>query len=475
MRQEVWKFARVALVVCAMAARLPAMAEAPGCVAFVDVSVVMVDEGRVQPHTTVVVAGERIREVGAVGAVALPKGCAVVDGWDRFLMPGLTDSHVHFFGFRQLGKDDRATERAVLAMLLANGVTTAMVMEGTPEVLRLRKAIADGEMIGPRIHSAGALIQMTGSGVPQGRTPFDTPEQVRREVMAEKAAGYDFIKVHGDLPPKTYAALLATAREQGIPVIGHVPNNLGIEVTLAGGQKMITHAESYLDGYFRFHREMPTAVDEQERMVREIAVKTKQAGVWVQPTLSVFRQISWQVADIDAVLQRPEMRYMPKVAVGDWRPEENPYVQRWTVKDIVRFRAQYGLMQRLVKGLADAGVPLLAGTDDMVPSQLPGFSMRDELEELNEAGLTPTQVIQTATTNAARFVGAGDEGAVAEGKVANLLLLSANPLEGINNVWLQDGLVLRGRWFAEAELRARLERMAEAKAGVVSGPAGSVR
>ena len=365
-------------------------------------------------------------------------------------------------------------ERAVLAMLLANGVTTAMVMEGTPEVLRLRGAIAAGEMVGPRIYSAGALIQMTGSGVPEGRTPFDTPEQVRREVMAEKAAGYDFIKVHGDLPPETYAALLATAREQGIPVIGHVPNNLGIDATLAGGQKMITHAESYLDGYFRFHREMPTAPEEQERMVREIALKTKQAGVWVQPTLSVFRQINAQVADLDAVLERPEMRYMPKVAVRDWGPAENPYAQRWTVKDLARFRAQYGLMQRLVKGLEEAGVPLLAGTDDMVPSQLPGFAMRDELEQLNEAGLTPAQVLETATTNAARFVGAADEGTVTEGKVANLLLLSANPLDAVGNVWLQDGVVLRGRWFAEAELRARLEQIAmeNAKAGAGSGFAG---
>ena len=72
-------------------------------------------------------------------------------------------------------------------------------------------------------------------------------------------------------------------------------------------------------------------------------------------------------------------------------------------------------MQRLVKGLEEAGVPLLAGTDDMVPSQLPGFAMRDELEQLNEAGLTPAQVLETATTNAARFVGAADEGTVTEG------------------------------------------------------------
>ena|SRR5215472_8630563 len=88
---------------------------------------------------------------------------------------------------------------------------------------------------------------------------------------------------------------------------------------------------------------------------------------------------------------------MPAPAIADWQPAQNPYLRRWTVAGIPKLRAQYSLMQRLVRGLRDAGVPLLAGTDDMVPSQLPGFAMKDELEQLEEAALTPFEALQTAT------------------------------------------------------------------------------
>jgi imidazolonepropionase-like amidohydrolase len=143
-------------------------------------------------------------------------------------------------------------------------------------------------------------------------------------------------------------------------------------------------------------------------------------------------------------LERPETRYIPDSATPDWRPSNNPYLKRWTLADIPKMRAQYSLMQRLVRGLRDARVPLLAGTDDMVPCQLPGFSMKDELEQLVEAGLTPFEALQAATSNAARFLGTtADTGTVAPGKVADLVLLDANPLDDVDNVFRQDGVMLR--------------------------------
>jgi len=152
--------------------------------------------------------------------------------------------------------------------------------------------------------------------------------------------------VHGDLPANTYRALLETARQQKIQVVGHVPNNLGIDAALNGGQVMITRAESYLDSYFRFHRALPTDPGEIDQMVRDVAARTARAGIWVQPTLSVFRQINSQIADIDALLERPEMRYMPNSATFDWRPPNNPYLKHRTLADIPKMRAQYSLMFR---------------------------------------------------------------------------------------------------------------------------------
>jgi hypothetical protein len=150
-----------------------------------------------------------------------------------------------------------------------------------------------------------------------------------------------------------------------------VPSNLGIEAAL-GRQALIVHSEEFLYSYFQFQRDLPTDPAEIDRMVGEIAKKTAQSGTWVSPTVSVFRQIIFQAADIDAALQRPEMRYMPwhlttGAPVGatnfGWYPPDNPYLKRWPPEKIPHLRAQYFVMQRLVRGLRDAGVPLLAGTD----------------------------------------------------------------------------------------------------------------
>src|SRR5581483_1373976 len=209
----------------------------------------------------------------------------------------------------------------------------------------------------------------------------------------------------------TYDAPFEIARAQNLRVVGHVPSNLGIDAAL-GRQALIVHAEEFLYSYFQFHRDLPTDTAEIERMVNEIAKRTAESGTWVSPTLSVFRQIIFQAADIDAVLQRPVMRYMPRhlttgAAVGatnfGWYPPDNPYVKRWPPERIPYLRAQYFIMQRLVRALLDAGVPLLAGTDPFVACVIPGFSMKDELEQLYEAGLTPYQVLQAATSNAAQF------------------------------------------------------------------------
>lgn len=341
-------------------------------------------------------------------------------------------------------------------MLLANGITTAINMEGSPEILELRNQIRAGKLVGPTLYTTGKFIQ---------QPEFMTAEQVRREVIAEKAAGYDFIKVHGELTKEAFDTLFETAQAEHIRVVGHVPSNLGIDAAL-GRQSMIVHAEEYLYSYFQFHRDLPTDPEEVTRMVREISKKTAASGTWVSPTLSVFRQIIFQAADVDALLQRPEMQYMPRhlttgAAVGApnfaWYPPDNPYVKRWPPEKIPYLRTQYAIMQHLTAGLRDAGVPLLAGTDPFVPCVIPGFSMKDELEQLYEAGLSPYEVLQTATSNPARFLGTLElEGTIAKGKIADLVLLNANPLANINNVSLREEVMLHGTWFPEDVLQAQL-------------------
>ncbi|MBV9572962.1 MAG: amidohydrolase family protein [Acidobacteriales bacterium] len=420
------------------------------CSAFVDVSVVPVDREQVLLHQTVLVRNGRIVEVAPVLDLKLPNDCHRIDGRHRYLIPGLVDSHIH------LPLSGTADQLLVLQLLLANGITTGINMEGSPEIVALRDQIERGAIVAPKLYTTGPFIQQPA---------FMTADQVRNEVIAEKKAGYDFIKVHGELTQAAYDAVFETARAQGMRVVGHVPSNLGINAAL-GRQALIVHAEEFLYSYFQFHRDLPTDSAEIERMVSGISKKALLSGTWVSPTLSVFRQIIFQAADIDALLQRPEMRYMPRrlttgAAVGatdfGWYPPDNPYVKRWPPEKIPHLRAQYFVMQRLVKGLQQAGVPLLAGTDPFVPCVIPGFSMKDELEQMYEAGLTPYQVLQTATSNAARFLGSdNDSGTILRGKIADLVLLNANPLIDVDNIFRQEGVMLRGLWFTEDELQTRL-------------------
>jgi hypothetical protein len=240
-------------------------------------------------------------------------------------------------------------------------------------------------------------------------------------------------------------------------VIGHVPDNLGIEAALAGGQRQITHVESYLQTYFEFHRDLPSDPTAISRMVEAISTRTKQAGPFVAPTLSVFHQIISQIADANTLLSRPALRYLPEAALKDWRSPNNPYLAHFTVADIPRLQREFEVMKATVAGLQRAGVPLLVGSDDLVPCQLPGISIKDEFELLAGAGLTPLAVLTAATVNGAHFLDKSEvSGTVETGKVADLVLLEANPLDDVDNTFRQAGVMLRGAWYPESLLQARL-------------------
>lgn len=416
----------------------------PRSIAFVDVNVIPMDKNIVLRHQTVLVKANRIAQVGPTTDVAVPATAVIVDGRNRYLMPGLVDFHLHF-------PDSREDQLDELELLVSNGITTAVNMHGTPAILDLRNRLRAGTLFGPTLYSTGPYIS---------ESEFTTPEQVRQAVIAQKAAGYDFIKIHGELSTDAYKALIDTARMQHIRVVGHVPANLGIDAVL-GNQAMIVHAEEYLYSYFQRNRDLPTDPAEIDRMVREVSERTARSGTWFSATLAVFRGIIFQVSDIGAVLQRPEMQYLPPDVAAPWRPEKNVYVNRWRIEKVPYFRSQYAIMQKLTKGLSDAGVPMLVGTDCLVTGIVPGFALQDELNDLVGAGLTPYQVLRAATANAAVFLGTTDHaGTVSRGKEADLLLLDADPFEDITNISRRAGVMLHGRWFSEDELQHHLSALA---------------
>ncbi|HSB12441.1 MAG TPA: amidohydrolase family protein [Blastocatellia bacterium] len=426
-------------------------------VAFINVNVVPMDSERVLTAQTVIVKDGLISALGPAAAIKVPPGALRVDGRGKYLMPGLADMHVHFEVFNE------QVNPAMLRLFVANGVTTVLNLFGAPVFLQLKERVARGEILGPAIYTSGPFISNAPASTP-------TPEEVERAVIAQKKAGYDIIKIHGDFSREAYHKVFEVARREGMRVIGHLPRNLGIEAAFEEKQDAIAHAEEYLYAYFFF--KPPTRPDTPDQAGRlrwiagqpsripYVAEATAKAGIWVSPTLTVYHGIGLQLQDIDAMLKRPEMKYLPPALATRFAPANNTYIRRFKKETAPVFLAQADLLSKLVKGLHDQGVRLLAGTDTPVPTVVPGFSLHDELRELTAAGLSPYEALRTATTNAAEFLRTDKFGVVSVGKAADLILVEGNPLTDINNASRRAGVMVRGRWFSEEELRKMLEAMA---------------
>ena len=400
--------------------------------AFVGVNVIPMDRDTVLADHTVLVQHGRITALGPRVEVPVPLGVRRIDGAGKWLMPGLADAHVHL-GYLMNGTHNPA----LLRLFVAEGVTTVVNLLGLPEHIDLRSKIASGEVLGPMLATSGFYV---GEPFTKAGTPIDSA------VRQQRSAGFDMVKLHGPIDSASYRNLLAAGRRENIPIVGHLPRNLGLRAALDGGQSMIAHAEEYLYGWFFFGR-APSSREHIMALVDSAAALTAKAGTWVTPTLAVFGGIAPQIANLDSMLKVPEMRRIPDVLKWEWVPERNRY-KSMPPAMIESFQNQHMLLRRLTLALHKAGVPLLMGTDAMATAAvLPGISAHQELRELVAAGLTPYEALRTATVNVARFLGQPNEyGAIAPGRRADLVLVDANPLLAIESTSRIAGVMLRGRW-----------------------------
>jgi imidazolonepropionase-like amidohydrolase len=408
-------------------------------IAIVNVNVIPMDHERILKSQTVVVEDGVITTMGAARSVRTPPGAQTVDGTGKFLLPGLVDVHVH------LASNPEDEQRTILKLFIANGVTTVVNLRGTPQILDLKKAVAAGQVFGPTIYTAGPYVN----------EPFvTTADEVERAVVDQKGAGYDFVKLHGNLSREAYARLNAVARREGIRVVGHAPRNLGLAAMFEERQYAVAHAEEFI--YDRNNSSRDAAQIEKE--IPDFARSMRRARIWLMPNLTAFKTIGWMVHDLDAVLARPEMRFLPASNRSGWGPATNPYTTRISKEKYPEIMALFQVLQHIVRRFQAEGVRLLVGTDAMNTGVVPGFSAHDELAELVAAGLTPFEALRAATANAADFLAVpGQRGLVAAGQKADLLLLDANPLENIANTRHIAGVMLRGRWLAGDDLSRLLE------------------
>jgi 8-hydroxy-5-deazaflavin:NADPH oxidoreductase len=467
--------------------------------------IVDVTDGSLHPDQTVLLQGNRIAAIGPATAIAVPQGAEVVDAAGGYLIPGLWDMHTHLLWSTDEGERlwvkmppdlDSWTlwehyYAPSLDLLIANGVTGMREMWGNPDIARRVQADAEaGVRLVPRMIMAGRRVD----GAPPlwpGALVAATPGRGRALVDSLGAAGADFIKPYSHLAPDVYFAIVEQALERGIPVAGHVPFRVPASAAAAAGQRsfehligilqgcsseearLIDHSREQIEAAAHEDRERVAELDRQWKVrvlatqnhddCRTLMATLARSGTWQVPTLVLNRGLAY-LNDPDFAAD-PRLKYIPPAWRDSWLPENDPYLL--STAEGYQLRRQHHARKMEITGLAaQLGVGIMAGSDTPNAFVFPGFALHDELELLVEAGLTPLQALQAATLNPALFLEATDSlGTVEAGKLADLVLLDANPLEDIHNTRRIRGVVLNGRYLDRQALDGLLA-VAEGAANV---------
>ena len=413
---------RVSLLASLVAAALSAAAARAQTTAFVDVNLVTMEDERVLPRRTVVVRGGTIVAVlAAADSAAVPGDAVRVRIPGAYLMPGLADLHAH------------PVDPLLHPLYLSHGVTTVQYLNAFPEALGWSAEGAPG----PRIAACGGPV-----------VGVRTVDEARRVVAEQAAAGFDCIKISGDVEAGAFPALVAAARERGMRTVAHIPRNLGWADLLAAAPGAVAHAEEFLYSPI-----------ESEAAEDSIVAGMRARGISLVTTLTNYDLITRQKADVDALLLDGRLRYVPAVERRYWGAGRNRYLRN--PGGVPGMRRLLRFQRTLVRRMADAGVPILLGTDAGNSFVLRGSSVHDELDQLVLAGLTPYQALRAATVAPAAFLGWADGGTIAMGKRADLLLVLGNPLEEVANARLIAGVMAGGRWLPADSLRALRAALAE--------------
>jgi imidazolonepropionase-like amidohydrolase len=424
-------------------------------VVFEGVHVIPLDRERVLERQTVVVTDGLITALGPSGTVTVPAGAQRVDGAGRYLIPGLAEMHAHI---PSPSAGDQLVEN-MLFLYVAAGVTTIRGMLGHPAHLALRERAEAGGIVAPRIWTSGPSVN--GNSVP-------TPDSAVRTVRHQRAAGYDFLKIHPGVAREVFDSLDAAADREGMRYAGHVPVAVGLDRAIEAGYWTIDHLDGYVEalagrtgqtgsGWFGVGFTDDVLIDR----IPELAQRTKAAGVWSVPTQTLMEWYA-TAETAESMAERPEIRYIPPAMRDQWITWKRNAATQQPQAVLDRWIA---VRRALIKGLHDAGAGLLLGSDAPQVWNVPGFAIHRELEFLVASGLTPYEALVTGTRNIATYLETGDRaGTIAVGKQADLVLLEGNPLADIRHTTRRAGVMLRGVWHPQAGIERRLEAIATAYA-----------
>jgi imidazolonepropionase-like amidohydrolase len=422
-----------------------------------NVNVVDLRTGAVQPDQTVILEHNHIASIGPSKSAKPPRKAPSLNCRGLFLIPGLWDMHVHLaFGDWFPGAQDIS-----LPLFIANGVTGVRDMGSELDVVqRWRNEIEAGDLLGPRIYTSGPMLDGPKPRFPSS-IAIATPDDARRVVANLKGRGADFIKLQSLIPRDAVFAIADEAKKQEIAFEGHVPDSVRASEMSEAGMKSFEHLigifegsslaeDDFLKGNKTAARFLATYDPARAASLAAILSKNQ---TWQCPTLVWER--GGNLIDVTDFAKDTRAQYVPASwKTKTWKRSTEEITQGYGNDDLATRKKFLEKELEVVHMLHDSGVPFLAGTDTPPGVYIfPGFSLHEELQRFAAAGFTPLEALQTATLNPALFLGIDDKlGTVEKGKLADLVLLNANPLDDISNTQKIAAVITNGRYFSRKDL-----------------------
>ena len=430
-------------------------------IAFLHSTVIPMDRERRLHDQTVVVTNGRITTIGPASKVKIPRNALRIDATGRYLIPALSDMHVHLEAeaFNAMLKPaDQLAGKDIpfdtfLYPYIANGVTAIQVLSATHEHVELQRRISDSEVLAPRLINARMIDGPKMAWPPPLSTWVSSADEARTAVLDAKAGGYDKIKVYSFLSKESYDSIIATAKEQKMDVVGHIPNALSVEYVVDAGQKMIAHTEEvakHTHGNYSHER------------IDYYAGRIANGGVYMTPTLVTTRSILELFDDPNGLRGRPESVYSRHpMQAGIWAFITDNLYRPIPAQARKKLTDDFEKFQRpLTKVFHDKGGKLMTGTDSLFPGLVPGFAVHRELQEMVGVGLTPFEALRTSTTLPYEFLGELDRaGTIEVGKYTDLVLVNADPLKDVSGASKIAGVLIRGQWVGIDEITKRMKQI----------------
>ncbi len=447
--------------------------------AFRNISVIDAVNGQ-RDGQDVIVTGKRITQTGRAGEISIPRGAMSIDGSGKFMIPGLWDAHVH------LSNSDAAMPE-LFPLFVANGILyvrdTGATLESILDLRGKAKEALDSEGMAPHIFITGPHIDgMQLSWV--SSVSAGTVEQARLRIDTLMKAGVNEIKVYDLIPRDVALEVFSIAKEHNYPLCAHVPlamdvveaSNAGLtsmehmynlemacsadwDSLLTMRRQMIAEGkeksgQSLREGIYRAQRLHSFRTQDNNR--RDTVLNTlAKNGTWQVPTLVIIAQEEHRMYNRED--WKKTYRYLPASIRNRWEQEAARKSSQTPSEEGL---AHAGWAYDMVKRLADAGIGIMAGTDMPLSFLTPAYSLHEELALLVQAGLTPLQALESATLKPAEYFGIENrQGAIAEGMLADLVILDANPLDDIRNTSKINTVMTNGHLHTREALNTILNQL----------------